>query len=80
LVWPGLEIGGKLGASRFMLKTMLTRLPDLDRWESERGHPMLTQPVLAHDSDEWRTTAQQQRLALLEPGDRPTSVPARLFA
>ncbi len=80
LVWPGIEIGSKLGAFRLMVKTMLTRAPDLDRWEAERGHPLLADPVLAHDSAEWRKAAQQQRLALLEPGDGPVSVPTRLSA
>ena len=80
LVWPGLEIGSKLGALGSMVKTMLTRAPDLDRWESERGHPVLSQPVLAHDSEEWRTAAQQKRLALLEWGDEPASVATRQSA
>ena len=45
-----------------MLRTMLTRPPDLDQWESERGYPMLAEPVLAHNSEEWRTAAEQKRL------------------
>ncbi len=47
-----------------MVKMMLTRAPDLDRWERERGHPMLEKPVLAHDSDEWRGAAEKGRLLL----------------
>ena len=49
-----------------MIKMMLTRTPDLDRWERGRGHPMLGAPVLAHDSDEWRRAAGEGRL-LLQP-------------
>ena len=48
-----------------MVKMMLTRAPDLDRWERERGHPMLREPVLAHDSRDWREAAEQKQLLLL---------------
>ena len=47
LIVPGLRVGTKLGALAFMVKMMLTRAPDLDRWERERGHPVLEKPVLA---------------------------------
>jgi uncharacterized protein YbjT (DUF2867 family) len=67
LVHPRFKIGGKLGALGLMLRTMLTPAPALDRWESERGYPLLTESALAHDSEEWRRTARQTRLALLEP-------------
>ena len=53
LIAPGLRAGTKLGAYAFMMM-LLTRAPDLDRWERERGYPMLKAPTLAHDSDEWR--------------------------
>ena len=52
-----------------MIKMMLTRAPDLDRWERERGHPMLAAPLLAHESDEWRAAAEQE-LLLLQDGRR----------
>jgi len=65
LIAPGLRAGTKLGALAFMVKMMLTRAPDLDRWERERGHPMLREPVLAHDSREWREAAEQKKLLLL---------------
>lgn len=39
LVFPRFKVGSKLDAVRLMLKTMLTRAPDLDRWEAERGIP-----------------------------------------
>ncbi len=55
---------------------MLTRAPDPDRWESERGHPMLAEPVLAHGSEEWLITAEQKRLGLLEPNHAPRSIQA----
>jgi uncharacterized protein YbjT (DUF2867 family) len=65
LIYPGLEIGSKLEALAFMVRMMLTRVPDLHQWERERGHPLLTDPVLAQDSAEWRATAEQRLLNLL---------------
>ncbi len=64
LIVPGLRAGTRLGAFAFMAKMMLTRAPDLDRWERESGHPMLKAPVLAHDSEEWRAAAEKGRLLL----------------
>ena len=80
LIMPGFQAGGKLGAFWLMVKTLLRRAPDLDQWESERGYPLLSEPVLAHDSEEWLTTARQKRLALLDLGDEPAPVPARVLA
>jgi len=74
LIVPGLRAGTKLGTLAFTLKMMLTRTPDLDRWERERGHPMLAQPVLAHESDEWRAAAKQQQLLLQRPRSEQTGV------
>ena len=66
LVIPNFKIGGKIDAALLMMKTLLTKTPDLDQWESERGYPLLQDPVLAHNSEEWLVTAKQKRLALLE--------------
>jgi NAD(P)H dehydrogenase (quinone) len=60
----GFEIGNKLGAARLVLKTILTRAPNLDRWESERGYPLLAESALAHDSDEWRASAELGQVVL----------------
>jgi len=67
LVFPGLKIGGKLSAFWQLLRIMGTRTPRLDRWESERGYPLIKEPLLAHDSEEWLVTAKQKGLALLKP-------------
>jgi uncharacterized protein YbjT (DUF2867 family) len=67
LVIPDFKIGNKISAAWLMMKTMLTKAPNLDQWESERGYPILDEPVLAHDSEEWLITARQKRIALLEP-------------
>ena len=73
LVMPGLAIGSRLGALALMLKTAFTRAPDLDAWEAQRGYPLLRDPVLAHDSEEWRGPASRRSL-LLSAG-RPAVAP-----
>jgi NAD(P)H dehydrogenase (quinone) len=65
LIHPKLSNGGKLGALAFLARMMLTRVPDFDQWERDRGFPILNDPVLAHDSPEWRATAEKQELNLL---------------
>ncbi|GJM15804.1 MAG: hypothetical protein DHS20C13_11310 [Thermodesulfobacteriota bacterium] len=67
LVFPRFKTGNKFEAAWLMLRTMLTRAPDLNGWESERGYPLLPEPVLAHDSEEWMVTANEKRAALLKP-------------
>ena len=42
-----------------------------DAWESERGYPLLVAPLLAHDNEEWRISADQKRFVLLDPGSEP---------
>ncbi|MEM9452211.1 MAG: NmrA family NAD(P)-binding protein [Cyanobacteria bacterium P01_E01_bin.6] len=67
LVFPPLTMGSKWNAIQFMLKAMLTSVPDLDRWETNRGYPLLTQATLAHESEEWLTAAQHKQLVLIQP-------------
>lgn len=74
-VMPGFAVGTRIGALTLLLKTLLTRAPNLDRWESERGYPLLDDAVLAHDSPEWRASASEQRLPLLTP--KPAAFAAR---
>jgi NAD(P)H dehydrogenase (quinone) len=73
LIHPRLAKGGKLAAFAFAIRMMLTRVPNFDQWERDKGFPMLNEPVLAHDSEEWRATAERQELNLLpapvEPHD-----------
>jgi len=71
LINPGLSVGSKLEAYAFLFKMLTKRPPDLDRWERERHHPLLTNPVFAHDSSEWRATATHEKLNLL-PDVSPT--------
>jgi uncharacterized protein YbjT (DUF2867 family) len=63
---PGLRAGTKLGALLFLARMVLTRAPDLDRWEREHLLPALDQPLFAHDDRTWRASAQAQRLYLLD--------------
>jgi uncharacterized protein YbjT (DUF2867 family) len=65
LIHPRLVNGSKLEAMMFMMRVMLARVPDFDRWEGERGHPMLEAPILATDNEEWRSSAEKQQLNLL---------------
>jgi len=67
LIVHGYSAGTKLGAIVGMAKMMLTRLPNFDRWDAERGHPMLAEPKFAIDNPEWMVSAEQQKLALLNP-------------
>jgi hypothetical protein len=69
LIVPGLRVGTKLQALMFMGKMMLTRVPDLDRWERERGHPLLKEPVPSFESQEWRAAAEHQTILLHEPAE-----------
>ena len=71
LIAPGLRAGTRLGALGFAIKMLLTPAPDLDRWERERGHPMIKNPVVAPDSPEWRRAAGRQELLL--QGAPPTA-------
>lgn len=66
LVFPGLKIGNKFEAAWLMLKTIMARVPDLDKWESERSYPLIKEGLLAHDSEEWLYTARRKRLSLLD--------------
>jgi len=65
LIARGLRVGTKLEALAFMVKMMATRAPNPERWARERGHPILRQPLLAHDSPDWRKAAEQKDLLLL---------------
>lgn len=65
LVFPGLKVGGKFDASRLMLKTVLTPLPNLDKWESKMGYPILNNALLAHESEEWLINAHEKKISLL---------------
>ncbi len=67
LIHPKLAVGGKLEAMAFMARMMLTRVPDYDQWERQRGHTILTRPLLAHESEDWRVTAEKQQANLLQP-------------
>ena len=57
-----------------MLRMILTRVPNYDQWEHDKGLPMLNEPVLAHDSEQWRATAEKQELNLLSVPERSAEV------
>ena len=64
-IHPSMTIGSKLNAWAFMARMLVTRVPDYDRWERERGHPMLKHALLSLDSKEWRSTAEKKQANLL---------------
>ena len=71
LIHPRFSKGGKLAAFAFMFRMLLSRVPNFDQWERDKGFPVLNEPVLAHDSEEWRATAEQQELNLLSAPVEP---------
>ena len=70
--------GTKLGAGVGLVKMILRRRPDFDRWEADRGHPLLSHPQLAADNPQWIATTEQQQLAVLESLATTASLSPRL--
>ena len=44
LIHPQLSKGGKLAAFAFVFRMMLSRVPNFDQWERDKGFPMLNEP------------------------------------
>ncbi len=65
LIHPNLKVGSKLSAIAFLFKMMGTRPPNFPAWERQQNYPLLDNPVLSQDSDEWLATAERQQLNLL---------------
>lgn len=65
LIHPRLSIGGKVDAIAFIIRMMLSRVPDFDQWEHDRGHPRLKHPLLAQDNPDWLASAEKQQANLL---------------
>ena len=74
LIHPRLTLGSKLEAMAFMVRMMLSRVPDFDQWELDRGHQKLQRPLLAQDNQDWVATAERKQANLLQPSieHRPT--------
>jgi len=66
LIAPGLAVGSKLGTIWNLMKMTATRAPNLGRFERDRDYPALVSPLLAHESAEWRASAERRELSLLE--------------
>jgi len=66
LIHPNLRSGSKFQAIQFMVRMMLTRVPDLDAWERSHGHPLLAKPILAQENQDWLLTAKNQQLNLID--------------
>ena len=48
-------------ALALMMKMLTTRVPDLDRWELDRDHPLIANGMLAQDNPDWLKTAERQQ-------------------
>ena len=53
-------MANKVRALSLMMKMMATRIPDLDRWEQDRDHPLIANGMLAQDNPDWLRTAERQ--------------------
>lgn len=49
-------IANKFKAIRFFIKMLLTPTPDMDKYERQQGHPIITDPSYSANSDDWLTT------------------------
>lgn len=58
-------IANKVSALTLMMKMLATRVPDLDRWEQNRDHPLIANGMLAQDNPDWLATAERQQPNLL---------------
>ena len=72
LILPGLRAGSFFGAVRLMVRTMLSRTPDLDRWERAQAYPLIDDWALAHNSEPWRQAADARSLVLLPDRAEPS--------
>ncbi|MCG8325641.1 MAG: NmrA family NAD(P)-binding protein [Thiotrichales bacterium] len=64
-VWHGFKNDSRLQALFMMIKILMTRAPDLDAFEAARGVPRLRNAMLAHENDEWVSSAEKQDLNLI---------------
>jgi NAD(P)H dehydrogenase (quinone) len=70
LIDPRLEVGTKLDAAVLMLRILASRVPNLDRWEREHGHPVVEHALVAPDNPDWLASATRQQLNLLDGSPR----------
>lgn len=68
--------GSKLGAVTMLLQTALTSAPDLDAFERGLQAPAIQDPVLAHESSDWR--AGLDRFQPSQPAGAPVMTTARI--
>ncbi len=70
LIAPGMKKLSFGQALRFMVRMILTRAPNLEAFETERGYPQLARPILAHDYPAWVSDAEAQELHLFHTPPR----------
>ena len=54
-------VANTASALALMMKMLTTRVPDLDRWEQDRDHPLISNGMLAHENPDWLETAERQQ-------------------
>jgi len=64
LIIPGLSAGTFLGALGFGLRMLVARSDGLDAWEAQRGYPLISQGLLAHENPDWVDAASRRELVL----------------
>ena len=74
LVNPGLEIGSRFAAFRLLARIVMARPFDLRAWEEDRGYPLIENPTLAHECENWLRASEQGRINIDLSGARSARV------
>ena len=67
LIHPKLTVGSRQAAVLMLLRMLLGRPPDLDRWEELQAYPRIAKPEPAVQFPAWVASAVQGRLYLQQP-------------
>ncbi len=66
LVSPNLKIGSKLSAFSLLARILMAKPLDLERWERDRGYPLIRRPTLAYECPLWRESSDAGRINIPE--------------
>ena len=50
------SLANKVKAIKFFIKMLLTPTPDMDKYERQQGHPVISDPLYSANSDDWLST------------------------
>jgi NAD(P)H dehydrogenase (quinone) len=65
LILPGFKIGSKASAFAMLFRLIMARPFDLEKWEQDRGYPLLSSPTLAHQCDRWTAASDRSEINIL---------------